>query len=194
MSSAPRILSVGIVLGLAAGLLVGVGVTGPGRATAPTPSASPNAPAVGPVVVAPGALPPTTSGATGVASSGTAIAYPYFGGAPGIAADHTIVVTGQGQADLKADGSNRATAQRSALAAALADARAQADAIATETHLTIGGVLSVSASVFPSFGVVPMMKSTTGSATGQPVPPQVAPEPASPSILSVSVTVAYQVS
>ena len=48
---------------------------------------------------------------------------------------------------MKADGSNRAAAQKTALDAALADAKAQADAIATATGLSISGVLSVSAAV-----------------------------------------------
>jgi hypothetical protein len=51
-----------------------------------------------------------------------AIAYPYFGGTPGVAPDHTIVVTGVGQADVQLDGSDRTAAQKSAIADALADA------------------------------------------------------------------------
>lgn len=112
-------------------------------------------------------------------------------GSPGIAPDHTIVVTGTGQADMKADGSNRATAQKTALDAALADAKAQADAIASATGLSIAGVLSVSASVSP-YGVVMPMMATPDSAPNAPVPAPGQPA-VSPEVLGVSVTVAYRV-
>jgi hypothetical protein len=192
MSTKSRFLGMGIVIGLLVGSLVGIGLTQPGRATATSPSAAPNTPSGGVIVGAPGALPAITTGGTTVSASGSAIAYPYFGGSPGIAPDHTIVVTGVGQADLASDGSDRATAQKSALLAALADAQAQADAIAAATKLSISGVLSVSASVSPSYGVMPMTGSASGSAPGQPVPPMV-PQPAYPQTLSVSVTVEYHV-
>jgi uncharacterized protein YggE len=127
-------------------------------------------------------------------SSGAAIAYPYFGGSPGIAPDHTIVVTGVGQTDMQSDGSDRAAAQKTALVAALADAKAQADAIATATGLAISGVLSVSASVAPSYGVMPMAGAVSGSGPNQPVPPVApVPQPVYPQAISVSVTVAYRV-
>jgi hypothetical protein len=90
-------------------------------------------------------------------------AYPYFAGSPGLAPDHTIVVTGVGQADLASNSSDQAAAQRIALAAALADAKTQADTIAADTGLTISGVLSVSASMSPGYGVIPMV--TNGAAT-----------------------------
>ena len=193
MSSPSRFLAIGAALGLAAGLLPGVGLTQPGRAAAATPSATPNVPSGGAVIGAPGALPPiTTGGSTGVAS-GMAIAYPFFGGSPGIAPDHTIVVTGVGQADMASDGSDRATAQKSALVASLADAKMQADAIASATKLSISGVLSVSASVSPSYGIMPMMGKAGGTGPGQPVPP-IVPQPAYPQTLNVSVTVEYRVS
>jgi hypothetical protein len=199
MSTAPRILGIGVVLGLAAGLLVGVGLAQPGRAAAATPSPVPPVVPGGLAVGAPGALPAVTGGGTvtvqsGTAQSGTAIAYPYFGGTPGVAPDHTIVVTGLGQADMKSDGSDRAAAQKSALADALADARSQADAIAAATGLSISGVLSVSASVSPSYGVMPMAGSATGSGPNQPAPPIApVPVPSYPQTLGVSMTVAYSV-
>ena len=103
----------------------------------------------------------------------------------------TIVVTGGGQADMKSDGSDRAAAQKTALAAALADAKAQADAIANATGLSISGVLSVNASVSP-YGVAMPMVSTPDSAPNVPIP---APGKSvvSPEVLGVSVTVAYRV-
>jgi hypothetical protein len=192
MSTKSRFLGIGVAIGLVVGSLVGVGLTQPGRASATSPSAAPNIPSSDVIVGAPGALPAITSGGTTVSASGSAIAYPYFGGSPGIAPDNTIVVTGVGQADMQSDGSDRATAQQGALVAALADAKAQADTIASATKLPITGVLSVSASVSPSYGIMPMTGSAGGSAPGQPVPPMV-PQPAYPQSLSVSVTVAYRV-
>jgi uncharacterized protein YggE len=136
-----------------------------------------------------------------------AIAYPYFAGSPGIAPDHTIVVTGAGQTDMQSDGSDRAAAQKTALAAALADAKTQADTIASDTGLTISGVLSVSASVSPSYGIEPIARAASGSSTVvcPAIPPQasgaVIPEPVCPPVpqpvyqqtISVSVTVEYSV-
>jgi hypothetical protein len=204
MSTASRFLGTGVVIGLAMGLLVGVGLTQPGRAAASGPSGAPqaassqaassqavssNEAAIG----APAAVPWARSGGTTGSSSETAIAYPFFGGSPGIAPDYTIVVTGIGQADVASDGSDHAGAEATALATALADAKAQADAIAAATGLSISGVLSVSASVSPSYAIMPMMGSVSGSGPGQPVPPM-APQPAYPQTLGVSVTVEYKVS
>ena len=199
MSTPSRFLGVGVALGLAAGLLVGVGLTGPGRAVAATPSAAPSVPSSGVAIGAPGALPPVATGGGTVTSSGSALAYPYFGGSPGVAPDHTIVVTGVGQTDVKRDGPDRAAAQKAALAAALADARAQADVIAADTRLTISGVLSVSASVSPSYGVMPMTGAVTPRCfvavpgTGTTTLPQPVCPPTYQQTLSVSVTVEYRV-
>jgi hypothetical protein len=199
MSTPSRFLGVGVALGLAAGLLVGVGLTQPGHAVAATPSAAPSLASSGVAIGAPVALPPITTGGGTVTSSGSAIAYPCFGGSPGLAPDHTIVVTGVGQADLQSDGSNQVAAQKSALTAALADARAQADAIAADTRLTISGVLSVSASVSPSYGVMPMTGAVTPPCfvavpgSGTTTLPQPVCPPAYQQTLSVSVTVEYRV-
>ena len=161
MVTPSRFLGLGVALGLAAGLLVGASLSQPGRAAAAGPSAAPSVPSSGVAIGAPGALPPTTMGGGTATASGTAIAYPYFAGALGVAPDHTIVVTGVGQADLKSGGSDRAAAQKSALGAALADAKAQADVIASATGLTISAVLSVSASVSPGYGGMPMNGAVT---------------------------------
>ena len=204
MSTASRFLGVGVVLGLAAGLLVGVGLNQPGRAAAAAPSAAPGSASSGVATGAPDAVPVITTGGGTVSSSGTAIAYPYFGGSPGVAPDHTIVVTGVGQADLQSDGSNQAAAQKTALAAALADAKTQADAIASDTGLSISGVLSVSASVSPGYGVMPMTGAVTppcvvavpGSgplATAKTTLPQLVCPPTYQQTLNVSVTVEYSV-
>jgi hypothetical protein len=195
MSTPSRFLGVGVALGLAAGLLVGVGLTRPGRAVAATPSAAPSIPSSGVAIGAPGALPPVATGGGTVTSSGSALAYPYFGGSPGVAPDHTIVVTGVGQADLQADGSNQAAARKSALTAA------QADVIASDTGLSISAVLSVSASVSPGYGVMPLVANGAGRPTcvvPVPVPGngtttllQPLCPPTYQQTLSVSVTVEY---
>jgi hypothetical protein len=205
----PSLLILAAAAGLVAGLLGGTGVV-----LAERPPVSPNAsPQVAPAASAPFVLPPTASrvgavatgvgvapAAAGTATAGTAIAYPYFGGAPGIAPDDTIVVTGVGQAETKADGSNRQAAEKAAIADALADARTQAEAIASGTDLTITGTLWVSAAVSPGYGVMPM--AVNEPAVDCPVQPPVdgksAPEPVCPPsyqpTLAASVTVAYRVS
>jgi uncharacterized protein YggE len=123
------------------------------------------------------------------------IAYPYPGypGGPGLAPDNTIVVTGFGAAPLQPDLSDRATAQQTALNAALADAKAQADIVAGATGAKILGVLSVNVSSPQGFGgPVPFMVGGSSSAApGVPVPgqPPLAPMPA----FVVTVTVAYRI-
>ena len=199
MSTPSRFLGVGVALGLAMGLLVGAGLAQPGRAAAAAPSTAPTLAVSGAAAGASAAVPMITTGGGTVTSSGSAIAYPYFGGSPGVAPDHTIVVTGVGQAAIASDGSDRAAAQKAALAAALADARAQADLIAADTRLTISGVLSVSASTSPGYGIMPMTGVVTppcvvavpGSGTAT-LPQPVCP-PTSQQTLSASVTVEYGV-
>lgn len=206
MSTRSRSLCVGVALGLAAGVLVGVGLTGPGRAAAAAPSAAPSVPTSGVVVGAPVAVPLRATGGGTVSSSGSAIAYPYVAGATGVAPDHTIVVTGVGQADIASDGSDQAAAQKAALASALADAKVQADTIAANTGLTISGVLSVSASVSPGYGVMPLVANGAVTppcvvavpgggpmATAMTTLPQPVCPPTYQQTLSVSVTVEYRV-
>ncbi len=188
----------------------------PAASPAPADRAGSGSPAGGAAVagtqaqpaVAPGGAPvaagdPGASG-SGMASSSGAIAYPYpgFTGTPGLAPDHTIVVTGTGQATVKVDLSDRAAAQERALVAALADAKAQADAVARVAGLTITGVLSVAASSGEAYAL-PMETGPAGTSAGPsggttPVPPMAPPVPApgaaSGSQLAVSVTVAYRIS
>jgi hypothetical protein len=168
---------------------------------AAAPAGAPDVAAVG----APGQAGSTT-GTAGTATSGggtasnAAIAYPYPGypGTAGVAADHTIVVTGVGEAAIKADGSNRTSAQRTGLAAALADAKAQADLVAQATGVTIKGVLSVSVTSGQMYAY-PLAAGVEGSAPGAapgsttvtPPAPAIA-QPVAPQF-EVSVTVAYQI-
>jgi Protein of unknown function (DUF541) len=173
---------------------------------APNPSVSVAAPSNGTGTVGEvgGSVPiggPTTIGANGSGTtggaSGAAIAYPYpiFGGTPGVAPDHSILVTGTGQSPMKADGSNAAAAERVALGTALAEARKRADEVAAATGVTIQGVLSVSVSVGQGW-VTPMGIEAPDGTT---VPPAAgsapAPAPTTPNTveMGVTVTVAYQI-
>jgi len=168
-------------------------------AGAGVPAGTPDAAGIGAPAQAGGGTGLTGTSAGGTASN-AAIAYPYPGypGSSGVAPAHTIVVTGVGNAAIKADGSNRSTAQRTALAAALADAKAQADLVAQATGVTIKGVLSVSVSTGQAFAY-PIMAGLEGSAPGK-APDGTTVTPPAPGIvrpaapqLEVSVTVAYQI-
>ena len=226
MSTSHRFLALGLTIGLTAGALAGAGLAGSGlmqqvHAAAPSSSA-----AAGDSAGVTGTGRGTTSAAAGTGSgvtpagSGTAatgtgsatasvgvaapgiasIAYPVYPGSPGLAPDHTIVVTGVGQATLESDASDRTAAQNRAIVAALSDAKSQAQAIAAGTGLTLGTVLSASATVSPGYGVMPMPAcapaTPSGGASNDPAVG--APEPACPpepyqQTLTVSITVEYAV-
>ena len=142
------------------------------------------------------------SGGSGGASSGV-LTYPFPGyvGSAGVAPDHTIVVVGSGDAPIKSDGSDRAAAEKQAVAAALVDARALADSAAHAAGVSITGVSSISVSVGESYGgVMPMTGSTEPNiAPNAPGAPGAAGAPAGPvanppaPVLSVTVTVAYRI-
>lgn len=116
------------------------------------------------------------------------------------------MVTGIGEADGSADGSDRTAAEQAAVEAALADAKAQADAIAAAAHLSISGVLSVSASVAP-YAPLPLVANGSSMAVRPPgapaggatasAAPMLLPQPVCPPAyqltMSVAVTVAYQI-
>lgn len=139
------------------------------------------------------------AGSTGSAGPNVATVYPYpgYAGSPGLAPDHTIVVTGTGTAAMKANLSDRATAERSAIAAALADAKAQAEAVASAAGVTLGGVLSVSVSSGQSYAVPMMVPNSVpptapGADPAVKLPTSVPTEPGAPE-LAVSVTVEYRI-
>jgi hypothetical protein len=196
MTSSRRSIGLALVLGLLVGALAGAdAVLARGPATQ-TPAVTRASGSGGTTLGAPAGGSGVTVAvgpATGTAASGSAIAYPYRGypGSPGVAPDHTIVVTGAGQASLAADGSGRAAATKTALTAALADAKAQADVIASTLGVSITGVLSVSSSVgdYGPIYAVPMMGGSSGP--GAPVPAPT--DGVSPPQVSVSVTVAYSI-
>jgi Protein of unknown function (DUF541) len=201
MATSRRSLGVGLLLGLVVGALAagGAALAGGGAVLARGPVAAATTPAAAiyPTGLSMVGAPSVGSGAgvaagpaTGIASTGTAIAYPYPG-SPGLAPDHTIVVTGVGQANLAADGSGRATATKAALTAAVADAKAQADLVASTLSVSITGVLSVSSSVsdYGQIYAVPMMGGSTAPGAPVPAPTNGVSLPQ----LSVTVTVAYSI-
>jgi Protein of unknown function (DUF541) len=145
----------------------------------------------------------SSAGAAGSGSANMAIAYPYpgLGGSAGLAPDHELVVSGTGWATVKIDLSDRAAAQRTALAAALADAREQAQAAAADAGVTLGGVVSMSVSVGGGYalpmGVIEApdtAPSGGGTTSVPPVPGAIAPSNPTTEQLEVTVTVAYTIS
>jgi hypothetical protein len=186
----------------------------------PNSSASPTGASAGvealgaPAAAAAGAQvqpePPGTAGIGGASGSGSssgsanaAIAYPYpgLGGSAGLAPDHELVVSGTGWATVKVDLSDRAAAQRSALAAALNDARQQAQAAAADAGVTLGGVISMSVSVGGGYalpmGVIEApdtAPSGGGTTSVPPVPSGTGPNNPTTQQLEVTVTVAYTIS
>ncbi len=155
----------------------------------------PAQPAAGVSVGAPAATGSAAASGGGTAQPGIAYPDPIYPGAPGVAPDHTIVVVGFGQSQIRSDGSDRSTAERSAIATAMADARSQAEAVAAAGSLNLGGVVSVSVSVSPAWPL-PIAYAEPGA--GPATPPTVV-QPAQPPVLpvetmlSVSATVAYQI-
>ncbi len=134
----------------------------------------------------------------GAASAATIYPYPGYAGTPGLAPDSTIVVTGSGRATMKVDLSNRAAAQRSAIAAALADAKGQATGVAGEAGVTLGGVLSVSVSssegyAIPMLGAATVPPAAPQAGTGNTGPTATPVQPTSTELF-VSVTVEYSIS
>lgn len=138
---------------------------------------------------------------SGVANAAIAYPYPVVGGSAGLAPDHELVVSGTGGATVQGDLSDRAAAQRTALAAALADAKAQAQAAATDAGVTLGGVVSLSVSVGGNY-IMPMgalgtpetVPSTGGGTSVPPTSSGSAPSTPTTEQLEVTVTVAYSIS
>ncbi len=204
-----------IALALPAALLVLAGCTSAAGTNTSLPKAPPASTTTGtqeigaPVDQAGVAIPPVPgsgvpgstigSGGSGSASSGI-MTYPFPGyvGSAGVAPDHTIVVVGSGDAPFKSDGTDRAAAEKLAVAAALVDARALADSAAHAAGVSITGVNSISVSVGEGYGgVMPMAGSTepniAPSAPGGPGAPAVPVASPPAPVLSVTVTVAYRI-
>lgn len=122
----------------------------------------------GQAVAGPPALATVSGGGSGQATSTAGIAYPYpvYGNAPGLAPDQTIVVSGTGTATLKDASADRTSAERTALTAALADARSQAEIVASATGVKLGTIVSVSVSSSGGWFAPLPMESNTGAANG----------------------------
>jgi hypothetical protein len=128
----------GVLVAVAVAACTGQAVAADPPATLSTATAScfvnqtgPAAPV--PACSAPVAVPAQAGSGSGTASTGVAYVYPYYVGSAGVAPDHSILVTGSGTAELKADDSNHAADEHAALLAAVADAKARADAVAAAT-------------------------------------------------------------
>lgn len=90
----------------------------------------------------------TGSGTASGASTGTSVAYPgsLYPGSLAAAPEGTIMAGGTGTADMKTNGSDRASALAKATTAALADAKSQAQAVATSMGVSLKAVYSVTVS------------------------------------------------
>jgi hypothetical protein len=172
------------VAALAIGWTAGtVAASGGSHAAAPTIGAPDSgtvalgAPGVGTttIVPAPGGV---TTGSGGAASSGAAIIYPVPGyNSLGVAPQGTILAQGTGTADLKADGSNKASALKTAAAAALADAHAQAMAAAAAMGVGLGDIYSLSIYSNPNYAyatpdclISPLVPGLSGGAPASAAP------------------------
>jgi hypothetical protein len=131
-----------------------------------------------------------TTPPTGAAGSVSAYPAPAYPGLAGLAPDHTIVVTSTSQTAAQGDLANLVTAQHAALTAALVDARAQADIVASATGSAIHGVLSVTVSTSQNFpGPVPA-GVVANPAPSRAATPSIQRVP-SLGMIAVTVTVAY---
>ena len=123
-----------------------------------------------------------------------------MGGSAGLAPDHELVVSGTGWANVNVDLSDQASAQRSALMAAMGDAKAQAQAAAADAGVTLGAVVSLSVSVGGNYvlpmGVVEAPQTAPSGGGGTAVPPAAggsAPNVPTTEQLEITVTVAYSI-
>lgn len=209
-----RSLLVGLLLVAIAALAIGwtagtVAATSGSRTASPTPVAN----TAGANLGAPGLGATTTvsQNAGGTTTSGTAssIAYPVPGyNSLGVAPQGTILAQGTGTASMKADGSDKAAALKKATDAALADAHAQALAVAASMGVQLQDIYSVSiasnsnyAYATPNCLIVPPPLSggaagSAGTAPASPavVCPQVGGSAPTSAQLVVTLIVAYKYS
>jgi hypothetical protein len=88
-------------------------------------------------------------------------------GTLGLAPEGTILAEGTGTADVKVDGSDRAAALKQATDSALADARSQAQVVATSMGVTLKDIYSLSVTSSDNYAY----------ATPDCLVPPIAPEP-----------------
>jgi hypothetical protein len=133
------------LVSLAVGWAAGTAAAGNSRvspaATQPSAAAAIGAPGLAGTTVA-----QTGTGSATTSGSAASVAYPVPGyNSLGVAPEGTILVQGSATADLKADGSNKAAALKQATDAALADAHAQASAVAASMGVRLTDIYSISA-------------------------------------------------
>jgi hypothetical protein len=164
---------------LAVGWTAGAVAASGGNRTAPSPAIPADKAISNPAnLIDTGELQPGANTGTGTASAGpglasgvvggTSVAYPgpIYPGSLGAAPEGTILAGGSGTADMKADGSDRASALPKATALALAEARTQAEAVATSMGVSLKAVYSVTVSTADSYAypvpdcVVPPVRRT----------------------------------
>jgi hypothetical protein len=168
---------------LAVGWTAGAVAASGGNRTAPSPAIPADKAISNPAnLIDTGELQPGANTGTGTASAGsglasgvvggTSVAYPgpIYPGSLGAAPEGTILAGGSGTADMKVDGSDRASALPKATALALAEARTQAEAVATSMGVSLKAVYSVTVSTADSYAypvqdcVVP--PATPGASNG----------------------------
>ena len=184
------------VASLAVGWTAATVAASSGSQATPTAAATANNDAMNGTLGLPAMGQVSTQPGVAQGSGAAAAIYPYqMGSSLGVAPEGTILAAGTGTADMKADGSDRATAMPKATNSALADARAQAQALATAMGVSVTGTYSVSISssdgyVYPTGGcAVPMPLTpnagTSGASGGSPS--TVTNEPAAASSAGVCV-------
>jgi len=170
---------VSLAIGWTAGTAAASGGT-PSAAPMPSSGALP-ATLVGPALPA---ASPGAAGAPTTVSDTASIAYPIQGyNQLGAAPEGTILAQGTGTADMKVDGSNRSAALQKATTAALADAHAQAAAVAAAMGAQLEAIYSISTQSSPTYTypnpdcVVPPLtpSNESGAATGSDGSPGSAP-------------------
>ena len=173
LSRPRRSLVVGLLFASVASLAVGwtagtVAACGPH--SSPSPSAATGKATTGSVPLGVPAYGISSQSGVASGSSGSAAIYPYqIDPSLGVAPENTILATGTGTADVKADGSDRATAMSKATGVALADARAKAQAVASAMGVSITGTYSVSVSSSDNY-IYPTSNCAIPMPNGIPVP------------------------
>ncbi len=170
------------VASLAVGWTAATVAASSGSQATPTAAATANNDAMNGTLGLPAMGQVSTQPGVAQGSGAAAAIYPYqMGSSLGVAPEGTILAAGTGTADMKADGSDRATALKKATDAALADAHDQALAVAASVGVQLDGIYSVSIASNTSYTyptpdclIVPLQPGLDGGAAGSagsvPVP------------------------
>lgn len=134
----------GLAIGWTAGTVAASSGSRAASSQAPANGAGVDASGV-PTVGTTTTLPQYAGGTTSSGGTASTIAYPVPGyNSLGAAPEGTILAEGSGTADMKAHGSDKATALQKATASALSDAHDQALAVAASMGVQLAGTYSVS--------------------------------------------------